>query len=243
MAAAIAYQWIINGTYDQEYLDTHTIGFDEEHLPPGAPAGTSFKSYILGSSDGVPKTPKWAEAITGVPARVIKELVREWAAKPTALFAMYSGACRRAYAHEWTRFMITLQAMQGLGKPGVCLVGSILSLSGPYDNQNQIGPPGYADGGMNLVANESPGNPVEQMITDLMLEPAISNPPVKWRGGSLFMDNSEAFFQEHEYPMPDYSEVHMIWKRGSSATCVPDHNRLYRVYRSPKIETIVIQAP
>lgn len=243
MAAAIAYQWITEGTYDQEYLDTHTIGFDEEHLPIGAPQGSSFKSYILGLGDGIPKTPKWAEEITGVPTRVIKEVAREWATKPTALFAMYSGACRRAYAHEWTRFMVTLQAMQGLGKPGVTLLGAILSLSGPYDDQNQNGPAGYADGGMNLVAENAFTNPVDQILTDIMLEPAVFNPPVKWRGGNLFMPNAEAFFTEYEYPAPDNSEIHLIWKRGSSATCVPDHNRLYRVYRSPKIETMVIQAP
>ncbi len=149
LAAAIAYLWIIKGTYDQEYVDTHTIGFDEAHLPQGAPSGTSFKNYILGGSDGILKTPEWAEQITGIPSRIIKELAKFWASKPTALFAMFGGACRRAYAHEWTRFMVILQAMQGIGKPGVCLIGSCLNLCGPYDKR-QIGPPGYAGRGNKL---------------------------------------------------------------------------------------------
>jgi len=68
LACAIAYVWITEGTYDQEYLNTHTIGFDEEHLPQGVPAGLSFKTYILGESeDGTPKTPEWASERCGIP--------------------------------------------------------------------------------------------------------------------------------------------------------------------------------
>ena len=46
MAMAIAYVWIKEGTYDKDYVATHTIGFEE------------FKKYIMGEDDGVPKTPK-----------------------------------------------------------------------------------------------------------------------------------------------------------------------------------------
>jgi anaerobic selenocysteine-containing dehydrogenase len=52
---AIAYVWITEGTYDKQYVDTHTYGFDK------------FKAYVLGEEDGIPKTPKWAEQICGVP--------------------------------------------------------------------------------------------------------------------------------------------------------------------------------
>ena len=46
---AIAYTWITEGTYDKEYVKTHTFGFDK------------FEDYVLGKEDGIPKTPKWAE--------------------------------------------------------------------------------------------------------------------------------------------------------------------------------------
>ncbi len=45
LALAIAYVWIKEGTYDKDYIDTHTIGFEE------------FQKYVLGEEDGVPKTP------------------------------------------------------------------------------------------------------------------------------------------------------------------------------------------
>ncbi len=60
---AIAYVWITEGTYDKDGINTHAIGFDEEHLPACAPKGSSYKEYVLGNSDGVPKTPEWAEPI------------------------------------------------------------------------------------------------------------------------------------------------------------------------------------
>ena len=37
-------------------------------MPEGAPAEDNFKDYVLGTYDGEPKTPEWAEAICGVPA-------------------------------------------------------------------------------------------------------------------------------------------------------------------------------
>ena len=57
---AIAYVWITEGTYDKEYVATHTVGFDK------------FEEYVLGKEDGVAKTPNWAAEKCGVPSRIIK---------------------------------------------------------------------------------------------------------------------------------------------------------------------------
>ena len=73
LAMAIAYVWITEDTYDKEYVADRTIGFDE------------FKPYVLGETDGVPKTPEWAAEESGVEARVIRTLAREWAGKRTVL--------------------------------------------------------------------------------------------------------------------------------------------------------------
>ena len=54
---AMAHVILTEGLHDQAYLDRHVLGFDEAHLPPGAPAGASYRSYLLGEADGVPKTP------------------------------------------------------------------------------------------------------------------------------------------------------------------------------------------
>src|SRR5690242_12614947 len=69
-AALIAMAQVIvsEGLHDQRYCDRHVLGFDEAHLPSDAPTGASYRSYLLGESDGVPKTPEWAEARCGIPA-------------------------------------------------------------------------------------------------------------------------------------------------------------------------------
>ena len=52
---------------------THTVGFDK------------VEDYVLGKEDGIPKTPKWAAELCGVPSRIIKALAREWASKATSI--------------------------------------------------------------------------------------------------------------------------------------------------------------
>src|SRR5258705_1299530 len=82
----MAYVIASRGLHDQAYLDRHVLGFDEAHLPPDAPAGASYRSYLFGLADGVRKTPEWAAAITGMPAEAIRRLAIEYATtKPAPL--------------------------------------------------------------------------------------------------------------------------------------------------------------
>src|SRR2546423_566915 len=64
---AMAYVIVTEGLHDQAFLDRHVLGFDEAHLPPGAPADASYRSYLLGLSDGVRETPERAAPITRAP--------------------------------------------------------------------------------------------------------------------------------------------------------------------------------
>jgi anaerobic dimethyl sulfoxide reductase subunit A len=98
---------------DREFLGRYCVGFDEAHLPTDAPAGLSYESYVLGRSDGEPKSPAWAAAITGVPVESIVRLAREYATtKPAALLQGWGGQ-RAAYGEQFSRAGMVLAAMTG----------------------------------------------------------------------------------------------------------------------------------
>ena len=48
LSAALAYVMITEDLIDKPFLAKYTICYDVESLPKGAPAGSSYKSYILG---------------------------------------------------------------------------------------------------------------------------------------------------------------------------------------------------
>lgn len=101
MLIAMAYTIIQENLQDQAFLDKYTVGFER------------FKDYVLGTEDGQPKTPAWAEAITGVPADTIISLARMYATtRPAALMAGISPG-RSAYGEQYHRAASTLAAMTG----------------------------------------------------------------------------------------------------------------------------------
>jgi len=234
LALAIAYVWINENTYDENYINTHTVGFEE------------FKEYVLGKEDNIPKTPKWAEAITGLPQRKITALAKEWASKRTVVSCGvrggFGGAMRLAYGHEWARFMVYLQAMQGLGRPGVSMWGG--AMGGPFNGNFFF--PGYADNEAKLpttpAANKKIPNPVEQRLYRLLFPDAILNPPIEWRGEGFCGASIEQQLKPYKYPLPGKSEVHMFYRYGSSFIgTMTETNKWVKAYQSPKLEFIVNQ--
>jgi trimethylamine-N-oxide reductase (cytochrome c) len=237
LALAIAYVWITEGTYDREYVRTHTIGFEE------------WADYVLGREDKLPKTPEWAAAIADVPARTIWAFARDWAKKRTMLApgnrGGQGGACRTAYAHEWARMMVFLAAMQGYGKPGVNIWSTNTGV--PMDEEFSF--PGYTQGGMNMpgVATIAPVNPVRQKILRLLLPEAfLTSGPLRWRGEGFNGSSVEQQFKLYEYPLPppDGAPLKMLYRCGASyIATMPDGNRWVKMYQSPNMEFAVCQTP
>jgi len=120
-AALIAMAYVIasHGLQDQAYLDRYVLGFDEAHLPPAAPAGASYRAYLMGEADGVRKTPAWAEKITGMPAATLERLAIEFAtSKPAALHCGYAPG-RTIHGEQFHRAAYALAALTGnVGIPG-----------------------------------------------------------------------------------------------------------------------------
>jgi anaerobic dimethyl sulfoxide reductase subunit A len=106
----MAFHMITNNLQDQEFLDKCTVGFDEAHMPEGIDPSENFRDYVLGISDGVPKTPEWASEICGTDPMKIRHFAQEvatvkpmiwtssWAPARTFRGAQY---CQAFYAVGW----------------------------------------------------------------------------------------------------------------------------------------------
>ncbi|MBP1706628.1 MAG: molybdopterin oxidoreductase [Chloroflexi bacterium] len=226
---AIAYLWMTEGTYDQEYVATHTVGFDK------------FRDYVLGKDDGVAKTPDWASPKCGVPVWTIKALARNFASRITSIVHNYGGSMQRGpYAHEPARLEVLLLGMRGLGKPGIhqyhYFDGLPRNVARTYTRSLW-----HAWRGERWQVN------TKQIIPKTLIQEAILNPPVTSWGSSQFMAPVEDQFVKYTYPMPREeggSEIHMMWTdTPCRLTCWNWGNKTVEALKSPKIECIVAQHP
>ena len=239
---AIAYQWFKNGTYDKKYLETHAYGVDK------------FEAYVTGEEDGVPKTPEWAAAITGVPSRTIKSLASEWASKRTSIAHSNGGGyIRGPYATEPARLEVLLLAMQGLGKPGAHQVKMFeWNWLGPrlfFDLERTAMPRAVAVPTVGAAYRGWSFLPwnlkfPKQIIPKTLIPEAILNPPISWYSTTmLYMPRSDQF-KEYVYPVEGCSEIHMVWTDSPSwITCWNSGNKFIEAMKSPKIEFMLAQHP
>ncbi|MCG5433867.1 molybdopterin guanine dinucleotide-containing S/N-oxide reductase [Mycobacterium sp. MYCO198283] len=103
---ALAYVLATEGLADRAFLSRYCTGYE------------AFERYLLGTDDGVPKTPRWAAAIAGVSADALTALARRLAAHRTLVTVSWS--LQRARFGEQAPWMgLTLAAMLGqIGLPG-----------------------------------------------------------------------------------------------------------------------------
>jgi biotin/methionine sulfoxide reductase len=196
---ALAHVLAREGLHDTGFLASHCHGYDR------------FAPSLFGDA---PKTPEWAEAITGVPAARIERLAREMAATRTMINVAWS--LQRASHGEQPFWMaVTLSAMLGqIGLPG----GGFTLGYGPV---NRVG-----NGHVNLAAGALPQgeNKVRAFIpvarhADMLLHPGAR---FRYQGG------------EHTYP-----DIRLIyWAGGNPFHHHQDLTRLMRAWQKP--ESIII---
>jgi trimethylamine-N-oxide reductase (cytochrome c) len=210
LMCAIAHVWITEDLCDREFLTTHTIGFEE------------FRDYILGTSDGTAKTPQWAASICGVSQQTIRQLAREWASRPTYVLCDYGGANRRNGAAEWSRMIVTLQALLGnIGRPGRGLGRLKFNTGGE---------------GQKGIPQLLPAPPATdgQKIRHAQFADAILSPPVRW----TTVDGSGRI-EENQYPREGCSPIRLVAFMSGSGwflNQIPGTGDHARALQSPEID-------
>jgi len=183
--------------FDRNFIDRCTVGYDR------------FAEYLSGAADATPKTPRWAAAITGVPAERIESLAREMLGCRTTLNVSWS-LQRAAHGEQPFWMVVTLAAMLGqIGLPGG---GYGLG----YGATNGIGSPHRRLPGPALPRVDNPVSdfiPVAR-IADLLTSPGEAftyrgrthrYPDIKlvyWAGGNPFHHHQDLHRLEQAWTRP-----------------------------------------
>jgi len=202
----LAHTLVVEELCDRSFLESHCHGFER------------FEPYILGESDGQPKDPAWAAAITGIPEETIRDLARRMSATRTLVTIALS--LQRGDHGEQPYWMATvLAAMLGqIGLPG----GGIGYAYGTFGD---IGRPVRRIEGLALPQGS---NPVEDFIpvariTDMLLHPgetleyngqSITYPDIRlvyWCGGNPFHHHQDLNSLVAAWQRPETIVVHEPW--------------------------------
>ncbi len=142
LMSAMAYVIISEDLHDKDFISRCCIGFDANQMPAGCENEESYHDYIFGTRDGQPKTPRWAEALTGIPHETISRIAREYGSiKPAMLYQGY-GMQRRAYGEQAVTGGCVLAAITGnVGISGGWASGIALQANdgGPFWNVFPVG--------------------------------------------------------------------------------------------------------
>lgn len=234
----IAHVWISEGLYDKDYVKSHTVGFEE------------FRRHVLGEDDGTPKTPEWAEKITGTPSYLMKALAREWASKRTSIAVYFGGPkVRGTFSHLTPRLEAYLMAMQGVGKPG----RQFLRIGAPSFFKKWIAQvPRYPD----VDREGSPFNPMIDyaigkapksplFLPRTLVADAILTPPITWRGTTAALADSEDQFRRFQFPPSDqHPGIRMIWNENGNQPVSWNYGRRWiEALQRPNVEFVVAIHP
>ena len=200
----LAHELVARGTHDRAFLARCCTGYDR------------FEAYLTGRSDGLAKSPEWAEAICGVPAHEIRALAHRLEGVRSMLTLAWS--LQRAHRGEQPYWMaITLASMLGqVGLPGGGFAfghGSIQGVGIPRD-----------------AGSASPELPLGRNPIGRHSIPVARHTDLLENPGGEYDFNGER---------KTYPDIRMVyWAGGNPFHHHQDLNRMRRAWQRP--ETIVV---
>lgn len=197
---------VADGIHDEAFLRTHCVGFEP------------LQDYLLGKTDGIPKTPEWAETICEVPAETIRSLARQARGVRTLMTCAWS--LQRAHHGEQPYWAcIALAAALGhIGLPGGGFAFGHASMNGAGNPRMEIAGPSMGSG-RNPTGSIIP----VARITDMLLQPGHAYefngrqsvyPDIKmiyWAGGNPFHHQQDLNRFVRAWSRPQTIVAHEIW--------------------------------
>lgn len=188
--------------HDQDFLERYCTGFER------------FAAYVQGRTDGTPKTPEWAEPITGVSPRTVRELARRMAGSRTMINLAW-GLQRADHGEQPYWAAIALASMLGqIGLPGGGFAFGYSAMAGNGGKPSKGANPTHAQG----------VNPVDSWIPLARISDMLLHP-----GQTYTYDGKTRTF-------PDIRLVY--WCGGNPFHHQQDLNRLVQAFRQP--DTVVV---
>ncbi|MGH7320147.1 MAG: molybdopterin guanine dinucleotide-containing S/N-oxide reductase [Candidatus Rokuibacteriota bacterium] len=200
---ALAYTLVDEGLHDRAFLERCCVGFDR------------FQAYLRGGEDADPKTPEWADRLSGIPAGTIRSLARRMAAKRTLVNVNWS-LQRVEHGEQAPWLAVTLAAMLGqIGLPGG-------GFGQGYGSMGYVGRPPLRVRPPALPQGENPARafiPVAR-VADMLLHPGepfdfdgqrLVYPEVRlvyWCGGNPFHHHQHLGRLRRALARPDTIVVH-----------------------------------
>ena len=203
---ALAHILIKNQSYDKDFIDKYTVGFD------------SFSGYVQGKKNNQECSPEWASKITNIPVKTIYELANKIITKKTMISLSWS--LQRASRGEQPLWMgITLAAM--LGQIGTASGGfgfgysSVNSTGDSFDKTSWQSLPQ----GKNKIKDFIP----VARVTDMLENPGgefdydgkkLTYPDIKliyWAGGNPFHHHQDLNRLTKAWQKPNTIIVNEIW--------------------------------
>lgn len=202
---AMAYVLQDEGLADTAFLARYCTGYEQ------------FRDYLLSDIDGEPKTPLWAEKITGVPAETIAELARDLV-RHKSLISVAHALQRAEFGEQPVWAALALAAMVGqIGLPGRGFTYAFGSLAHTGRQKVSVPIPVLPQGKNNCRE----WIPVAS-ISDMLLNPGA---PFSFMGEPRI-----------------FPEIHLLWWAGGNP--FHHHQDLYRLSEAiGRVDTFVVQEP
>ncbi|WP_316858231.1 molybdopterin-dependent oxidoreductase [uncultured Cohaesibacter sp.] len=199
---ALCHSLLIEDLHKEDFLQEYTSGWP------------AFRAYLLGETDGEPKSADWAGKICDMPADTIRQLARDMAHNKTMINVSWS-VQRTDHGEQPVWAGLALASMLGqIGQPG----------TGYGFGYGCVGSIGRSTKNIHWPSLPQGTNPVDDFIPVARIADMLLNP------GGLYPYNGE---------MRRYPDIRMVfWSGGNPYHHHQDLNRLEKAWQKP--ETVVV---